>query len=282
MLDAACCRDEAAGVWGNESGKQGVWLMRIGSQAWFLPRVMGLCVSVVAMSSGPLRAQLSIDIRPESQDNTPGTNSIFQIDYRWASTTQELAGAKIEIPLPDPLDNDATGDVILGLTAHILSASYSTSTKKVTFTFKNPLPAGAAGTLTLQTRYRADGTITNGVTRPLVASFSATGKSPVSDTSYLTSIGCLPPAVTLTKSRTTGGSTNDVLRYTIAAQVPQLLSLDVDPFILVDRLPPGAVFVAAGSSGVYDPPSHTVTWPARRLESGATAVSYTLDVIYPS
>jgi uncharacterized repeat protein (TIGR01451 family) len=98
----------------------------------------------------------------------------------------------------------------------------------------------------------------------------------------MTSVGCLPPSVTLAKTRTTGGSTNDILRYTISAQVPQTLSLDVDPFVLVDRLPPGAVFVAAGSSGVYDASSHTVTWPARRLEAGATATSYTLDVIYPA
>ena len=224
--------------------------------------------------------QLSVNIRPESVLNTPGTFSTFEIDYRWASTTQELAGAKIEIPLPDPIDNDAAGDVVIGLTAHVQSTSLSA--KKVTYTFKNPLPAGASGTLTLQTRYRADGTITNGVTRPIEATFSATGKPSVSDTSFLTSVGCLPPSVTLSKSRTTGGSTNDILRYTIQAQVPQTLSLDVDPFVLVDRLPVGAVFVAAGSSGVYDSSSHTVIWPARRLEAGATAVSYTLDVTYPS
>jgi len=226
--------------------------------------------------------QMSIDIRPDAVDNTPGTNSTFFIDYRWASTTQELAGAKIEIPLPDPIDNDAAADVVLGQTPHVQSALLSTATKKVTYTFKNPLPAGAAGTLSLQTRYRADGTITNGVVRQIQATFSATDKTPAIDTAQMISTNCLPAAVTLSKTRSLGGTTNELVRYTITAQVPQLLSLDVDPFILVDYLPTGAVFVAASASGVYNASTHTVTWPSRKLESGASAARYTLDVIYPA
>jgi uncharacterized repeat protein (TIGR01451 family) len=240
--------------------------------------VCTLASCILALHVQRAHAQLSVDIRPDSLGNLPGSFSKFDIDYRWASTTQDIAGAKIEISLADsPLDNDATGDVSLGTTAHVRSAAYSTSTKKVTYTFVSPLPAGSSGTLTLQTRFRADGTVTNGTTRPITAVFSATNQPAVSDTSYLTATGVTANA-TITKTRQGYNSTtNEVITYALAAAVPAS-SLDLTSFTLTDKLPSNSTFVAASGSGAYDAASHSITWPTQSFQAGATS-NYTVQII---
>lgn len=238
-----------------------------------------LAVFVLLVQEGAscVHAQLSVGISPDEIANVPGNLSKFNIDYRWASTTQSLSNARIEISLADsPLDNDASSDVVLGPTAHIRTSSFSTSTKKATFTFINPLPAGSSGTLTLQTRFRADGTITNGLTRPITAVFSATNLPSVSDTAYLTASGIMA-GTSITKTRLGYNSTtNEVIAYEIKVTVPST-NLDLTAMALTDQLPPRSTFVGASASGAYSVLSNTVTWPVQAFEAGSTS-TYTVQL----
>ena len=75
-----------------------------------------------------------------------GVEFTYLINYKYASTTED----GLDIVLTDVLDSDLSwvgAEVIPGSTVHIAGTNFNTANGTVTWTFIDPLPAGASGQL---------------------------------------------------------------------------------------------------------------------------------------
>lgn len=189
------------------------------------------------------------------------------VAYSWSSLTQNLSNGQIVIDLPATLDANDTSDVQVYGSAHTTSAVYTPATRKVTFTFVNPLPAGSSGTVQFFVRFptnAADGTLAliNGTS-------SGTGQ-PNGTGSVTLEANAVPLATDLriSKSANIYPMLGQEVTYTIA--VANYGTTDYLNPVVVDQLPAGTVYVSSNPVGAYNGGSNTVQWTNSTLTPGNT------------
>ena len=186
------------------------------------------------------------------------------VSYSWASLTQELASGKIEVDLPAVLQTANVSDVQVFGSAHTTSTSFDPLTRKVTFTFIDPLPAGSSGSVQFDVKFpltTADGTLA-----AINATSSGTGQpngtgsvTLEANSAAVTNIGMslwadhqpmLGEDVIITTYVTNQGNT--------AYNSP----------VIIDQLPAGCEFVSASVGGSFNSGTNTVTWSDATIPAG--------------
>jgi uncharacterized repeat protein (TIGR01451 family) len=225
-----------------------------------------------------LKAQLSVSINSGGITSVPtGQDICYDVSYTWSSTTQDLSNAKIEVPIPLPLSGDVIGDVGVFNSPHITSSAYNPSTRKITWTMINPLPAGSSGTVKFCVHF-ANGTTTNGSNVTLTPTISGTGVLPASNSISLTADAS--PKATITKDIRKDPALDNEATYSIVVNNNQGNgNYSLTNAVVTDVLPAGAIFVRANNGGTNS--GGTVTWNIGNFPVGSYTV-LRLTVKYPS
>lgn len=229
-------------------------------------------------SPSVLRAQLSVAVNSGGVTSVAtGQDICFDVSYTWSSTTQDLNGAKIEVPIPLPLVGDAINDVGIFNSPHIASSAYNPATRIITWTMIDPLPAGSSGTVKFCVHF-ANGSTTNGASVTITPTFSGTGQIPASSTSTLTATAA--PKATLAKSLRTDPALDNEATYTATVNNNQGNgNYNLTNVVITDQLPAGAIFISATSGGTES--GGVVTWNIASLPIGTTTY-LKVKVKYPS
>ncbi|NLP09648.1 hypothetical protein GX408_04535, partial [bacterium] len=247
---------------------------------------MFLCAIMIAslFFSSAAFADTLIVIEKETTSDTllAGDPIIYRILYRVASLTEPAYNMKITDVLP-PQVSGAAADVQLYGTTHTASAVYNASTRTATFTFISPLAAGSSGVLRVQTKY-LPGSTPDGTTSENVATVTA-DNAPTVTTPPVPVTAISTFEMTAVKDITSGGNLDNQTTYRLRLRNPDLIGgLNFTNVVITDQLPAGAVYVASSNSGVYNPATHTVTWPPIATVSAGSstdALTRTVTVVFP-
>jgi uncharacterized repeat protein (TIGR01451 family) len=192
----------------------------------------------------------------------------INISYTWSSLTQNLSNAQIVVDLPATLDTDSTSDVQVYGSAHTTVAAYDPSTRKITYTFTDPLPAGSSGTLQYFVRFptsAADGTLAQ-----INATSSGTGQPNGTDSVTLEANVNTSTNIVITKSADKYPMLGQNVTYTLKLKNKGTTSMNSP--VIVDQLPTGTTYVSSDNSGSYNPTTQRVTWNLPTLAAGNTIV----------
>lgn len=232
----------------------------------------------VFLTPSVIKAQLSISINSGGATSVPtGQDICYDVSYTWSSTTQDLNNAKIELPIPLPLSGDVSGDVGVFNSPHIASSVYNPSTRKITWTMVNPLPAGSSGTVKFCVHF-ANGTTANGANVTLTPTISGTGVLPASNSVSLTADAS--PKTTVLKDIKKDPALDNEATYSIVVNNNQGNgNYSLTNAVVTDVLPAGAIFVRASNGGTNS--GGTVTWNLGNFAVGAYT-TLRLTVKYPT
>lgn len=238
-----------------------------------------LCfLGCIILSPSVLKAQLSISINSGGVTSVPtGQEVCFDVSYTWSSTTQDLNGAKIEVPVPIPLAGDVVGDVGVFNSPHIASSAYNPATRKITWTMIDPLPAGSSGTVKFCVHF-ANGTTTNGANVTITPTISGNGVLPASNSVSLTAQAAAK--TTVTKNIRRDPALDNEATYTIVVNNDQGTgNYSLTNAVVTDVLPAGSTFVRASNGGTHS--GGTVTWNLGNFPIG-TSTTLRVTIIYPA
>jgi len=200
---------------------------------------------------------LDYKLKTGELDTVPsGKYWTMQLDYAVSSTTGSASGVKIEIPVPDYI-NDASGFVG---TVHAPTSNFvwsgTAGAKKLTITFVDPVAAGSTGTLEFKLR-TTNGITPNGTVIHTCATMTATGATPVQK--------CQDENITAramfcaAKTFKGGGAVDNPTTYKIAigfqsggSGVAPNGSLNISNITLTDTYPAGAEFVSIKMFNEYN------------------------------
>jgi uncharacterized repeat protein (TIGR01451 family) len=242
------------------------------------------CWLLLAAWGTGAQAQLIINsISPAAVTNTPGTSTTFTLNYTWPNLTMAATGAVITITVPSPVQNSSAANVTLVNNAQITNSYYATSNQMITFQFVNPLPAGSAGTLQFSAYLRTDGTVSNGTSATFVATTSAAGQPPYTNTARLAASGVSDNA-SLTQSILGAGTatTNSIITYQLSPRNANP-SLNITNWSMVDTLPTNVAYLSSSPAGVYNASAGTVTWTSNSTPFNVQyAPSFTVQVVAPA
>ena len=229
---------------------------------------------VSALAPPPANAQgsatLSLTLTPMNSPQPVGAAMNFRISYTCASLSVDCEGAEITMPMPagfrfEPSSSQKPSGVG---SSHTTSVTGSTTTG-VTFTFIDPLPGGYTGDL-FATFYAEEPFVPDGTTTTFTANFTALNATTVTSTADFTLNADLE--LGMVKRLLTNGldpALNTPVTYQLRAcdytNGGSNGSWAVENAVIVDTLPPNSDFISATHGGVYDPATHTVTWPARTV-----------------
>lgn len=251
-----------------------------GGEGWALTLRLGwaLIVLVGGLLASPVKAALDINMTVNGSNIvTVGDFRSHTISYSWASLTESLANGVIEVQLPVALDHDQESDVNVYGSAHTASAVYDPNTRKITFTFVDPLPSGSSGSLQFDVRFpqgTADGTLA-------VVDATSSGTGQPNDSATVT-LEADSVAVTNLLMQTWPDHHpllgQDMIWYTYIQNVGTTDYLNP---VVVEQLPLGATFVSANSGGTYNAGASTVTWNDTTIHPGGQRF-YSVVVRYDS
>lgn len=212
-----------------------------------------------------------------------GNTFIYTINYSTAGNTTSGQNVVATINLPSnvtPESNSPFSNSISYPTSQVTSATYNSSSKTVTITYINPLPAGAAGQIQLSLKY-SNGNTPNGYAPDIFTKVTFSNSLSVSPT-YSDTINVNAIAAnnfSIGKVKNSGGAINDLTIYklNISNSGSSNAALTLTNPTLVDTLAAGVEFVEATSfSGsnapIYNPANRTITWT---WTSGVFNTNYT-------
>ena len=166
-----------------------------------------------------------------------GVEFTYLINYKYASTTDDGAAVTL-VDMLDPSINWAAAQVVVGTTNHIASTNYNPATGQVTWTFVNPLPAGASGQLELKVRF-PNGTTPPGTVANNTATMDADNAAPYTSNN-----------VAITANATCGWNTN------VTGPTTAMLDTDVTYVARLDQPSP-----STGNLNVIAPSTTSMTLP---------------------
>ena len=166
-----------------------------------------------------------------------GVEFTYLINYKYASTTDDGAAVTL-VDMLDPSINWAAAQVVVGTTNHIASTNYNPATGQVTWTFVNPLPAGASGQLELKVRF-PNGTTPPGTVANNTATMDADNADPYTSNN-----------VAITANATCGWNTN------VTGPGTAMLDTDVTYVARLDQPSP-----STGNLNVIAPSTTSMTLP---------------------
>lgn len=161
------------------------------------------------------------------------------------------------------------------LAGSILTRPLNNATGSITWTFAGgtTVAAGASATLTFTAKVSTiAGTYTNS------ASAVTTAPDWGSLTSNPVDIGVGAPQLTILKTPSAYRATpGDTITYTITYSNDS--PVNTTGVVITDTLPAGLDFIAAGSGGIYDPATRTITWTPGSLASGEGPYTVSYQVV---
>ncbi|MFC6146225.1 SdrD B-like domain-containing protein [Corynebacterium nasicanis] len=248
-------------------------------------------VSEPAVAQG--RGQITLDVQPTA--NSISATEIAQFEIRWACSTPNTTCDNVVITAPLPEFVDYPDIYLTGNPVGVASSGnfsgapvYDARTRTLRWTMNNPLPAGSSGSLFYRIA-TPPGTVPNGAKLVLEATATSTNSDTVvadnsnnpvvvrSQYDFIvdkrrTNANAAPLAgADITYSVWAGdrrhmdaqrgrGGNGQLIPYTYQGArrdgIWNLMGITIR-----DTLPEGAEFVSASGGGVYDPATHTVTWP---------------------
>ena len=218
----------------------------LGSLPGLCTRFAWLIALILFVSAVSANAQLmNISVNPPSATVPTGQDACFTIDYNWASTSINGNNAVVTATLPSTIAGSASGDVTFTSSNHVASASYDTGTRKMTWTFINPLPAGSSGTLTMCVHFPA-GTTMNGTTGSIPFVGTASNTTPKTVTTTVTAQAS--PQISVDKTNYFGTSPapgGQVVYRILVNNSAAQGNYNMSNVHITDVVPPGATFVAA-------------------------------------
>jgi fimbrial isopeptide formation D2 family protein len=151
----------------------------------------GVAFLLLMLASAQLNAQLTLSKAVST--STPNVNVPFTytINYANPSITTSLANAVITDVIPAEI-NYVPGSIIGSNPAHITSTNYNSSTRTLTITLVNPLPAGSSGTLEFSAAFPTT-TYTNTTASNKATSTSGSGPSTSNTVVVTAQNGVTPP-----------------------------------------------------------------------------------------
>lgn len=249
------------------------------SIAWLCTLVMVLLATqqlIAPVAEALDTSTLNVDVTAQTPTVLSGDQMVWRVSWQCASTITPCENAKIVIPVPTS-DQDGVA-VVDGDWSATGSAGFTTSaavtgnnpSAQAVWTFVNPLPAGSSGQMNLV--LRSQNLVTpNGSTFTPVATFTADNAAAVTNTG--TPVTVTSSAEIKISKKRLGDTSQDPwldsdITYSIGSLVPKTQygatppngTVGVQDEVITDRLPAGAVFVAAGNGGTYDAASNTVSW----------------------
>ncbi len=201
-----------------------------------------LLFAVLLLPGWAQDVQLEIRKTCNVSEVTVGGLFAYRLQYRCTSTTSNGTA----VTITDALDSNLELMALTG-SVHTVSESYDADTHTVTFTFTDPLPAGASGDLVIQVRFKA------GTSLGTVASNQATmqgtnANTSVSEVVNVTATGsAAPPGVTFTDGVSVSkfasfaelNLPNEEVYYYIRHGNTGETGQDVDNYIFEDMVPEG-------------------------------------------
>lgn len=243
---------------------------------------------------------LGLTLTPIGSTVLSGDTTTFQIAWSCSSTSESCDTGTISVPVPTLQPDTSVQTVYVQGTPSTGGASGAPTVAGgvITWPMSASLPAGSSGQMTFTVKV-PNISSPNGDTIDPVATFTASG---VTQTATATKTVVSDPDL-VTDKRMTSTTTPGLdvpVTYQIATMhrtsintntgrwggAPANGTWGVTDVVTVDHLPTGAEFVSATGDGVYDPATHTVSWPAWS-DNGATgsftiAPDYQLTIRYPS
>jgi uncharacterized repeat protein (TIGR01451 family) len=239
----------------------------------YLPTKWLLCCLLLAAAMGTQGASVNLVKTVNKTNPLSGETFTYTLQYRCASTTEACNGVMITDPIPASLEYvSLTGSI------HTTNEVYNSSTKTVTFTFVNPLPAGTTGQVTISVRFPNKIT-PNGTAATNTATMSASNAPTV--TSSVTVTAQATNRFTVKKYYSGGSPGNQMIYGFEVANGSGNGTLLINNITITDVLPTNAVFHSATDGGTYNATTKTVTWTISSLDLGVT-VWPQMVITYPS
>ncbi|MFQ5629737.1 MAG: hypothetical protein ACE5I1_13315, partial [bacterium] len=229
----------------------------------------------------PTQAQSSLDITASASASTvlSGKHFTFTLQYSFASLVANGRNVKITAPIPSELEY-----VTAVQSVHTTGVSYSTTSKTVTFTFIDPLPAGSTGEVQITVKFHK-GSTANGTETKFNAQMTADDV----DTEKSNTVKVTASAASkwvVQKQLISDAFIDYETTYRVklcspnAGDVGGLNLLDAK---MVDTLNAKAQFVRASNKGVYDSKAHTITWELGTVSvTNGGCTNRTVTVLYPT
>ena len=195
--------------------------------------------------AAPEEAQVEITLSPSTITAPSGQEFTYSLQYRCASITEDCNGLTVSSVLPPELSGSASHVKMVG-SPHTTGTNYNQTTRTLTWTFVDPLPAGSTGGLEMSVRF-SQGSTPNNATANVTAVIDASNAPAVTSTpSVATATAELKCYAT--KSLMIGVEPTLDQETTYRVQLCQPSSakvggLNYENARLIDKLPPGAQFV---------------------------------------
>jgi fimbrial isopeptide formation D2 family protein/uncharacterized repeat protein (TIGR01451 family) len=217
----------------------------------------------------------TVEVNAEQATYPSGSVVTYTIDYACNGADSSDTCDDVYMTVPRPAGASSNG-TIQG-SGQTVNHSFNGSTGR--WQFIPIIPSGSTGRLivswTVPNYSTPNGTVvsataevrTGGYTGLIVAQDSG-GTTISAEANYST---VKLPNTTTPISIGTNYTYTIGVHYTTGLPTPGRLGLD--NLVYVDTLPPTATYVSSNNSGVYDPDTHTVTWPATTATSAGSAGS---------
>ncbi len=235
---------------------------------------------------GQLFAQLSIDKVVDIANPQSGQQLTYTIQFGCSDLVAPCVGAVIVDTLPTYLTFDAADPVVVtSIGGNIpVYPNYDAGSHTVTWDFtglpEGGLPAGFSAVMTMQGTIPA-GVVPNGVvlSNKIVLSDNANVTTDTANSTVSAS-----PQWDVSKVVTTGDIYHDTdVTYRVdVSPLTTIGNLNLSNILIVDTLPPGAVYVSSSPAGTYDAGSNTVSWMVTDLDVLGGTQSFFLTVQYPA
>jgi uncharacterized repeat protein (TIGR01451 family) len=221
-----------------------------------------------------------------------GTVFSYKFQYRCASTVENCLNVKVVDTIPADLEY-----VSMGTTTHIKETEFDSGTGKATWTFYEELPAGSTGEITLQVKFRDDGTCTPGTEAKNEVEISAdnagavtgndiTVKATTSKDDDYEAIKTVDSGGFLFADAS-GNEVGSTVTYKVQACQPinsNQGGLNLTNITMVDTLPVSSTFFSASGTYSYTAATNSVTWnlPDLPVGSGRQCHDETVTVTFPA
>ena len=209
-----------------------------------LALLLGLLTTGVQAAGNLLQISKSVDLTQASVRDNQWMK--FRLLYNCSSTTSNATSAV----LTDIIDANLDVVGMIG-SIHTINSTYNAATRKVTFTFKEPLPAGSSGEVFIQAKFKS--TTAAGVIAKNTATFTASNSTAATSNTV---------QVTAINPNTTGGSSSGTLSFTKGMSV-----------------------VKKADSSSLNAQYGWTTWKIRHGNTGATGQNisnYVIEDIFPT
>ena len=115
-----------------------------------------LCCSflLLALTSGAVASGKLLQVNKSADRTTASIRDNQWFKYRLAYNCSSTTDNAVSAVLADVLDPNLDLVGLIG-SIHTTGANYDSATRKVTFTFRNPLPAGSSGEVFIQARFKS-------------------------------------------------------------------------------------------------------------------------------